>query len=177
MDVIRKNKISIRDIAKECNVSVATVSRVLNNSSAVKEQTRLRVQKVIDKYNYKPNELARGLYTQRTKSIGVILPEITNHFFAKVFLAIERAALEYGQTVFLCNTLSDYKLEDFYTERLTEKQVDGLLLLGGRVNQTKTKIQYVNLLKREVFPTPVVIINGKLDNYSENCATVSFRRI
>ncbi|MDI9483222.1 MAG: LacI family DNA-binding transcriptional regulator [Bacillota bacterium] len=173
MDVIRKNKISIRDIAKECNVSVATVSRVLNNSSAVKEQTRLRVQKVINKYNYKPNELARGLYTQRTKSIGVILPEITNHFFAKVFLEIERAALEYGQTVFLCNTLSDYKLEDFYTERLTEKQVDGLLLLGGRVNQTKTNIQYVNLLKREVFPTPVVIINGKLDNYSENCATVS----
>ena len=173
MVIIKKNKISIRDIAKECNVSVATVSRVLNNSNAVKEQTRALVQQVIDKYNYKPNELARGLYTQRTKSIGVILPEITNHFFAKVFLEIEKAALKYGQTVFLCNALSDYKLEDFYAEKLAEKQVDGLLLLGGRANQTKTNIQFVNLLKREVFPTPVVIINGKLDNYTESCATVS----
>lgn len=170
---IKKNKISIRDIAKECNVSVATVSRVLNNSESVREETRALVQEVIDRYNYKPNELARGLYTQRTKTIGVILPEITNHFFAKVFLEIEKAALEYGQTVFLCNTLSEYKLEDFYTERLAEKQVDGLLLLGGHVNETKSNQQYVNLLKQEVYPTPVVIINGKLDNYTGNCATVS----
>ncbi len=173
MSRLRKNKVSIRDIAKECNVSVATVSRVLNNSDAVKEETRNLIQKVIEKYNYKPNELARGLYTQRTKSIGVILPEITNHFFAKVFIEIEKAAIDFGQTVFLCNTMSDNSLQDFYTERLTEKQVDGLLLLGGHVNATKTNMQYVNLLKREVYPTPVVIINGKLDNYSENCASVS----
>ena len=102
MSRLRKNKVSIRDIAKECNVSVATVSRVLNNSDAVKEETRNLIQKVIEKYNYKPNELARGLYTQRTKSIGVILPEITNHFFAKVFIEIEKAAIDFGQTVFLC---------------------------------------------------------------------------
>ncbi len=173
MIAIKRNKISIRDIAKECNVSVATVSRVLNNSEAVKEETRAHIQKVIDQYNYKPNELARGLYTQRTKTIGVLLPEITNHFFAKVFLEIEKAAIEYGQTVFLCNTLSDYKLEDFYAGKLAEKQVDGLLLLGGHANQTRTNAQYVKLLKKEVFPTPVVIINGKLDNYDENCASVS----
>ncbi len=170
---IKANKISIRDIARECNVSVATVSRVLNNSQAVREDTRALVQSVIERNNYKPNELARGLYTQRTKSIGVILPEITNHFFAKMFLEIEKAAIEYGQTVFLCNTLSDYKLEDFYTARLAEKQVDGLILLGGHANETKTNAQFVALLKRDVFPTPVVIINGKLDNYTENTAVVS----
>ncbi len=170
---MKKGKISIRDIARECDVSVATVSRVLNNSEVVKEETRVLVQSVIERYNYKPNELARGLYTQRTKSIGVILPEITNHFFAKVFLEIEKAAIAFGQTVFLCNTLSDYRLEDFYAARLAEKQVDGLILLGGHVNETKTNAQYVALLKRDVFPTPVVIINGKLDNYAENCTTVS----
>lgn len=170
---MKRNKISIRDVARECNVSVATVSRVLNNSGSVKEETRKLVQDVIDRYNYRPNELARGLYTQRTKSIGVILPEITNHFFAKVFLEIEKAAIEYGQTVFLCNTLSDNALQDFYTLRLSEKQVDGLLLLGGRANETKTNIQYVKLLKDVIYPTPVVIINGKLDNYYDNCASVS----
>lgn len=170
---MKKNKVSIRDIARECNVSVATVSRVLNNSDAVKEETRKHIKKVIDRYNYRPNELARGLYTQRTKSIGVILPEITNHFFAKVFLEIEKAAIEYEQTVFLCNTLSDNALQDFYTQRLSGKQVDGLILLGGRVNETVTNVQYVNLLKKEVFPTPVVIINGKLENYYDNCASVS----
>lgn len=170
---IKKSKISIRDIARECDVSVATVSRVLNNSEAVKEETRILIQNVIERYNYKPNELARGLYTQRTKSIGVILPEITNHFFAKVFLEIEKAAIEFGQTVFLCNTLSEYRLEDFYASRLAEKQVDGLILLGGHVNETKTNAQYVALLKRDVFPTPIVIINGKLDHYTENCVIVS----
>lgn len=170
---MKKNKISIRDIARECNVSVATVSRVLNNSDAVKEETRKLVQSVIERYNYRPNELARGLYTQRTRSIGVILPEITNLFFAKVFLEIEKKAIEYGQTVFLCNTLSDYALQDFYTLRLSEKQVDGLILLGGRVNETKTNVQYVKLLKNVIYPTPVVIINGKLENYYDNCASVS----
>ena len=170
---MKKNKISIRDIARECNVSVATVSRVLNNSDAVKEETRKLVQSVIERYNYRPNELARGLYTQRTRSIGVILPEITNHFFAKVFLEIEKAAIDYGQTVFLCNTLSDNALQDFYTLRLSEKQVDGLILLGGRVNETKTNVQYIKLLKNTIYPTPVVIINGKLENYYDNCASVS----
>lgn len=173
MIIIKKNNISIRDIAKEGNVSVATVSRVLNNSDAVKEETRLRIQKIIDRYNFKPNELARGLYTKRSKSIGVILPEITNHFFAKVFLEIEQAAIEYGQTIFLCNTLSNYKLEDFYTERLVEKQVDGLLLLGGQVNETKSNAKFVELLRRVVYPTPIVIINGKLDNYTGNYASVN----
>ena len=170
---MKKVKVSIRDIAKECNVSVATVSRVLNNSGAVKEETRRLVQSVIERYNYRPNELARGLFTQRTKSIGVILPEITSHFFAKVFLEIEKASIEYEQTVFLCNTLSDNALQDFYTLRLSEKQVDGLLLLGGRVNETKTNVQYVKLLKDYIFPTPVVIINGKLDGYYDRCASVS----
>jgi LacI family transcriptional regulator len=170
---MRRNKVSIRDIARECNVSVATVSRVLNNSDAVKEDTRILVQNVIDKYNYRPNELARGLYTQRTKTIGVIMPEVTSHFFAKVFIEIEKSATEYEQTVFLCNTLSDNKLQDFYTLRLSEKQVDGLILLGGRVNETKTDVQYVNLLKNNFYPTPVVIINGKLENYYDNCASVS----
>ncbi|AGC67264.1 transcriptional regulator LacI family [Thermoclostridium stercorarium subsp. stercorarium DSM 8532] len=170
---MKKTKVSIRDIARECNVSVATVSRVINNSGAVREETRKLVQSVIEKYNYRPNELARGLYTQRTKSIGVILPEITNHFFAKVFLEIEKAAIEYGQTVFLCNTMSDNALQDFYTMRLSEKQVDGLILLGGRVNETVTNVQYVKLLKNVIYPTPVVIINGKLDNYYDNCASVS----
>ena len=83
---MRRNKVSIRDIARECNVSVATVSRVLNNSDAVKEDTRILVQNVIDKYNYRPNELARGLYTQRTKTIGVIMPEVTSHFLRKFLL-------------------------------------------------------------------------------------------
>ncbi|NLM10547.1 MAG: LacI family transcriptional regulator [Clostridiaceae bacterium] len=170
---MKRGKVSIRDIARECNVSVATVSRVLNNSGAVKEETRKLVQSVIDRYNYRPNELARGLYTQRTKSIGVIIPEVTNHFFAKVVLEIEKAAIEYEQTVFLCNTLSDNALQDFYTLRLSEKQVDGLLLLGGRANETKTNVQYVKLLKDYIYPTPVVIINGKLDNYYDNCASVS----
>lgn len=165
-------RVSIKDIAREAKVSPATVSRVINNSPLVNEATRKRVQEIINKKHYKPNEIARGLYTKRTKTLGVILPDITNHFFAKVFQEIEKATLQYGQSVLLCNTLNDYTLEKFYVERLSEKQVDGLILLGGHVNKTITDASFVELLKRDYFETPVVIINGKLDGY-ENCISVS----
>ena len=163
---------SIRDIAREANVSPATVSRVINNSSLVNEATRKRIQGIIDKKHYKPNEIARGLYTKRTKTLGVILPDITNHFFAKIFQEIEKATLPNGQSALLCNTLNDYALENFYAERLSEKQVDGLILLGGHVNETLTDPNFVELLKRDYYDTPIVIINGKLDGY-ENYISVS----
>lgn len=165
-------KTSIKDIAREAKVSPATVSRVINNSPLVNEATRRRIQEIIDKKHYKPNEVARGLYTKRTKTLGVILPDITNHFFAKIFQEIEKATLSYGQTVLLCNTLNDYTFEKFYAERLSEKQVDGLILLGGHSNKSQTDVSFVELLKRDYFDTPIVIINGKLDGY-ENYISVN----
>ena len=164
-------RVSIKDIAREAKVSPATVSRVINNSPLVNEATRKRVQEIINKKHYKPNEIARGLYTKRTKTLGVILPDITNHFLPRYSKKLKKPRFN-GQSVLLCNTLNDYTLEKFYVERLSEKQVDGLILLGGHVNKTITDASFVELLKRDYFETPVVIINGKLDGY-ENCISVS----
>src|SRR5690554_6007317 len=115
---MKKNNATMRDIAKEANVSVATVSRLINDNGPVSEETRKKVQAVIDKYNYKPNDLARSLSTKKTKMIGFLIPDITNSFFAQLCLEVERYAIDLGYNVFLCNTMSNCELEFLYLERL-----------------------------------------------------------
>lgn len=163
---MKKDKPTIRDIAREANVSVATVSRVINKSFGVKEETRLKIENIIESNNYKPNELARSLYTKKSRTIGVILPDITSNFFAKAFLEIQKSALHHGKGVLLCNTLNDYGLGNYYIGKLVEKQVEGIIYLGGSVNQTITDPQFVKCLNREMNSIPLVVINGKIDNYS-----------
>ncbi|MDR1542610.1 MAG: LacI family transcriptional regulator [Clostridiales bacterium] len=170
---MKRDKLSIHDIARLANVSAATVSRVINNSDKVKAETRDKVQAIIDENNFKPNELARGLYTKRSKAIGVIMPEISNHFFAKMFMQIEKAAMTHGQSVFLCNTLSDNSLEDYFVAYLSDKQVDGLILLGGRCNESKPNKNYIEFLKKEVLDMPIVTINGRFERYKGMYASVS----
>lgn len=153
----------MRDIAKEANVSVATVSRLINENGPVSEETRKKVQAVIDKHNFKPNGLARSLSTKKTKMIGFLIPDITNNFFAQLCLEVERYALDLGYNVFLCNTMNDDKLESLYLEKLVERQVDGIILAGGRVNQTITDPKYVVEMRKTLSYIPVVMINGKMD--------------
>ena len=95
-----ENSITVYDIADEAGVSVSTVSRVLNNSAPVKEKTRARVIKVMDKYNFQPNALARSLSKKRTKTIGFILPDITNPFFQRFMLRLKGLPLIWATVYF-----------------------------------------------------------------------------
>lgn len=156
--------ITVRDIAKEAKVSVATVSRVLNHSDRVTDKTRQKVQRVIDKHEFKPNALARSLYKKRTKVIGCILPDITSHYFAKMFLELERSAHEAGYTMFLCNSMNDTALESVYIEKLIEQQVDGVILMGGRTNDIHQDAKEVAEIKALATHCPTVIINGIIDD-------------
>ncbi|MEG0897918.1 MAG: LacI family DNA-binding transcriptional regulator, partial [Ruthenibacterium sp.] len=111
------------------NVSKATVSRVINNKvDGVGKETRARVQQMIDNYGYKPNLLARGMATSRTKTIGLVIPDITNPFFPELVKAIEAYSSARGYTVILCNTDSSIEKEQRSISTLIASRVDGVIL-------------------------------------------------
>jgi LacI family transcriptional regulator len=118
---------TISDVAKEAGVSTMTVSRVLNGRGEISQETRERVQQVIDKLGYRPSSVARNLKTQRTHTIGLIVPDITNPFFPEVVRGAEDQASEEGFAIMLCNTIRDRDRERKALELLEDKRVDGLI--------------------------------------------------
>jgi LacI family transcriptional regulator len=118
---------TISDVAKEAGVSTMTVSRVLNGRGEISQETRERVQQVIDKLGYRPSSVARNLKTQRTHTIGLIVPDITNPFFPEVVRGAEDQASEEGFAIMLCNTIRNRDRERKALELLEDKRVDGLI--------------------------------------------------
>ena len=97
-----KTKATLKQIAKELGVSVSTVSKALNDSPEISDPTKIRVQEYAKLKNYKPNIIGLNLKNRSTKTIGVIIPNILNSFFAKVFTGIEKVADEKGYKVITC---------------------------------------------------------------------------
>ncbi|MGW6666350.1 LacI family DNA-binding transcriptional regulator [Peribacillus sp. NPDC055009] len=126
--------IRIVDVAKEANVSTATVSRVISKSGTVKSDTKERVLKAIELLNYQPNVLARQLRRMETKTILVVVPDITNTFFSKVLRGIESVAMESGYQVLLGDALNNVDRESGYLNILQQKKADGMILLTARID-------------------------------------------
>lgn len=124
-----KSRISIRDIAKECSVSVGTVSRALADDKKINIMTRNRIRKVAEELGYVPNILARNLSKKTSNIVGILIPDITNPFFAEVAKTIENYAREKGFSIFLCNTNLSIENERKYIEKLYSYQVDGIIVL------------------------------------------------
>ncbi|MFC0045822.1 LacI family DNA-binding transcriptional regulator [Metabacillus iocasae] len=127
--------VKIVDVAKKANVSTATVSRVLTNSSAVKKDTAEKVLAAIEALNYQPNLLARQLRRMETKTILVVVPDITNTFFSKVLRGIEFVANQSGYQVLLGDSLNDSKKESDYLHLLRQRKADGMILLTARLSE------------------------------------------
>ena len=102
-----KKNISIKEIAKLANVSVATVSRVINNNGRFSEATKERVEKIIKEYGYTTNIAAKSLRTSKSKTIGLIVPHINNEWFSQLALEIENYFFDKNYSVFICNTSHD----------------------------------------------------------------------
>jgi LacI family transcriptional regulator len=119
---------SIYDVARESNVSVFTVSAVVNKKSHVSRKLRERVEAAIQKLNYRPNLIARSLANQRTHTIGMIVPDIANPFFPMVVRGAEDAAQKHGYNLLLCNSDDRLDKEERAVELLLSKRVDGILL-------------------------------------------------
>ncbi|WP_028608840.1 LacI family DNA-binding transcriptional regulator [Paenibacillus harenae] len=161
--------VTVYDIAREANVSVATVSRVINNTAPVKKSTREKVLELIQKYQFQPNALARSLFKKETGMIGVILPDITNPFFPEVLAGLDQEARSKGYTFFLCDTVStngnsyeQYVRESQYLNILIEKQADGIIMIGGRINLARPGSDLVNEVVEAGKRVPLLLINGNL---------------
>jgi LacI family transcriptional regulator len=119
---------NIRDVARRAGVSTVTVSRVINNSDAVSDDTREKVQQVIEELGYVPNLLARGLRSKRTNTLALVITDITNPFWTTVARGVEDKAIEDGFSVILCNTDEDPEKQESYIEILVRKRVDGVVI-------------------------------------------------
>ncbi|MEL4024755.1 LacI family DNA-binding transcriptional regulator [Lysinibacillus endophyticus] len=119
---------NISDVAKLANVSVATVSRYLNNSGYVGKKSRAQIEEAIKQLNYTPSEVARTLTTKQSDLIGLIIPDINNPFFPELARAVEDTAFRHGYTVILCNSDEDIEKEQHYIKTLSKKYVAGLIL-------------------------------------------------
>ncbi|EHS57546.1 LacI family DNA-binding transcriptional regulator [Paenibacillus sp. Aloe-11] len=154
--------ITIYDIAREANVSVSTVSRVLNDTAPVRASTREKIMSIIEKHQFQPNALARSLIKKETGTIAIILPDITNPFFPEVFWGAENEARGLGYTFFLCNTAGDHGRESEYLSILREKRVDGIIFLGGRINLQNCPEEMAQELIEMGKRQPIVLVNGNL---------------
>lgn len=125
--------VTIYDVAREAGVSMATVSRVVNNNPNVKPQTRKKVYEAIERLGYRPNAVARGLASKKTTTVGVVIPDIANANFAEVARGIEDIANMYHYNIILSNADKRKDKEIRVINTLLEKQVDGLLFMGGMV--------------------------------------------
>ena len=144
---------TIKDIARAANVSYSTVSRALNRKEGVGEATRERIMAIAREFGYTPNAIAQGLVTQRTKTIGLVLPDITNPFFPEVAAGVELAADELGLSVFLCNTNWDKEKEERYLRLLAQRRVDGIIV-------SLIADEPEALVQNAVGDTPVVYVNN-----------------
>src|SRR5512147_1118315 len=97
------NRVTMSDVARKAGVSLMTVSRVINNKGDVSSETRQRILEIISSLGYRPSAIARSLATQETRTIGLVLPDIANPFFADITRGVERLAYSEGYHVFLCN--------------------------------------------------------------------------
>lgn len=136
-------KTTIRDVAKRANVSVATVSRVINNKGYVHEETRTAVSRAIEELGFEPNQLARSLTNHRSMMLGVIVPHVGTTFYGQLIEGIEQAALSYGYKTMLCNTQDSGDRELDYLKIFEQYSVEGVIV-ASNFNH-KEKLQSLNI--------------------------------
>lgn len=134
-----KGAITIYDVAREAAVSMATVSRVVNGNPNVKPATRKKVMEVIDRLDYRPNAVARGLASKKTTTVGVIIPDVSNIFFASLARGIDDIATMYKYNIILANSDENNIKEINVLNTLLAKQVDGIIYMGHRISDPVRK--------------------------------------
>lgn len=132
-------KLSIKQIAELAGVSVATISRVMNQKGGYTTETEQKVLSVIKEHHYIPNLVAKGLRTNMTRIIGLIVPDIVNEFFAKMVLDIQMELFQYGYLTMVCNVNESDKLEHQLVKALVAQNISGLILISGRTRKMTVK--------------------------------------
>ena len=160
--------ITISDIAAEAGVSISTVSRILNNKAAayrISKETEKRVNEIAKTSGYRPNFLAKGLRLKKTKTIGLVIPDISNPFFAHVTRAIQLSAHKLGYSLIVCNTDEDLDAEVEHIDLLGSKGVDGYIIMP--VGTSSTHLQRLMTENK-----PLVLLDRCFDELETNSVLV-----
>jgi LacI family transcriptional regulator len=163
-----KAKATLKQIAKELNVSVSTVSKALNDSPEISDQTKTKIKEYAKLKNYKPNIIGLNLKNRKTKTIGVIIPNILNSFFAKVFSGIEKVADKKGYNVIMCISNESLTKEVYTLEMLSNGTIDGFILSVSEEAQKLNSYDHFSEIINE--GTPIVMFD-RIAN-SINCDKV-----
>ncbi|GAA3630169.1 substrate-binding domain-containing protein [Lactobacillus hamsteri] len=166
---MRKQEVTIYDVAREAKVSMATVSRVVNGNSNVRKETRERVEEVIKRLNYQPNAVAQGLASKKTTTVGLIVPELTNLYFAELSKGIDDIALLYKYNIIISSIENRLMKEDQVIQSLLNKQVDGVIYMSNRLPK-----EVVDAFQRT--NTPVVLAGTKDSREELPSVTIDYKK-
>ena len=147
-----KKNLTLKQIAKELDVSISTVSKALKNNKEINEATRQKIQAFAKLYNYKPNNIALSLKNRKTKTIAVIIPEIVHDFFAMVISGIENLANQYGYNVLICLSNESYEREVINMEMLAAGSIDGFVISLSKETQAKKDYHHVKEIINQGMP-------------------------
>ena len=156
---------NIKDVARLAGVSVATVSRYLNQKGYLSDKSKKKIEIAIGELNYKPNLIARSLSTKQDSSIGLLLPDITNPFFPELARAIEDVSMAKGYSIILCNTDDSVEKEINYLQLLKQKYVAGLIITMNHLPNSvymDLDIPIVGLDRVENLPFPIITTDNEL---------------
>lgn len=156
-----KVKATLKQIAKELGVSVSTVSKALSDSPEISESTKVKIKEFATLKNYKPNSIAKNLKNQRTNTLGIIIPNILNPFFAKVFSGIEKRALERGYNVITGISNESQKKEEMMMEMLNNGTIDGFIISLAEETQSEKKYAHIKDILNS--GTPIVMFDRVAD--------------
>lgn len=147
-----RKKVTLKQIAKELDVSISTVSKSLRDSNEIGEDTRLKVQAFAKLYNYKPNNIALSLKNRKSKTICIIIPEIIHHFFATVISGVEHVANENGYNVIVCLSDESFDKEVINMETLANGSIDGFIMSLSKETQQKRDFHHITEVINQGMP-------------------------
>ena len=154
--------VTLKQLAEQLNVSISTVSKALHNSEEISKDTIERVKQLAEHLNYQPNRMALSLKSNKTKTLGVIIPSILNHFFAKALYAIETEASKQGYNIITCISSEMLSKEKNSLQLLSNGSVDGFIMSLAEETQVKNKTDHIAvLLKKNI---PIVLFDRVADH-------------
>ena len=157
-----RQKVTLKHIAKELDVSISTVSKALKNSPEISLDTRQKVQAFAKLYHYKPNNIALSLKNRKTKTIAVIIPEIVHYFFSTVIRGIEKVANQEGYQVIICSSNNSFDKEVINLELLASGSADGFIISVAKETQQKKDDHHIEETINQGMP--VVLFDRVIDN-------------
>lgn len=167
---------TIQTVAKKANVSVATVSRVINNKQNVSEKTKKKVTKVIKELNYTPNLLAKNLRKQKSRHIVILIPSLSNDFYSKVIYGIQQVAEKNGYYAMICSTNGNIEIEREYFRLLFTKLIDGIIITAPQVGKKELENLSENypIVQCSEYIQGANVSSVTIDNYKATKEAISY---